>query len=143
MLIYVNITDRQTDGRTDKHIKNIVRNITKQKNGVLTLHCRSMGNKQASPFHIVNKTSAKIAVVVRDAKGRPTTVRLQPEEVARGGACGQGTITVAAYRISRESWDVSFFTDSSDRVFILREDRDGDLLVYTSAWTDTCELTIL
>jgi hypothetical protein len=29
MLIYVNITDRQTDGRTDKHIKSKVRNLTK------------------------------------------------------------------------------------------------------------------
>ena len=29
MLIYVNITDRQTDRRTDKHIKSIVRNLTK------------------------------------------------------------------------------------------------------------------
>jgi len=29
MLIYVNITGRRTDGQTDKHIKNIVRNLTK------------------------------------------------------------------------------------------------------------------
>jgi hypothetical protein len=29
MLIYVNITDIRTDGQTDKHIKNIVRNLTK------------------------------------------------------------------------------------------------------------------
>ena len=29
MLIYVNITDRQTDGRTDKHIKSIVRKLIK------------------------------------------------------------------------------------------------------------------
>ncbi len=36
MLIYVNIidgqTDRRTDGQTDKHIKSIVRNLTKQTN---------------------------------------------------------------------------------------------------------------
>jgi hypothetical protein len=29
MLIYVNITDRRTDGQTDKHIKSVVRNLTK------------------------------------------------------------------------------------------------------------------
>ena len=29
MLNYVNITDRQADGQTDKHIKSIVRNLTK------------------------------------------------------------------------------------------------------------------
>ena len=29
MLIYVNITDRWTDRGTDKHIKSIVRNLTK------------------------------------------------------------------------------------------------------------------
>jgi hypothetical protein len=29
MLIYVNITDRQTDGQTDKLIKSIIRNLTK------------------------------------------------------------------------------------------------------------------
>jgi len=28
MLIHVNITDRQMDGRTYKHIKSIVRNLT-------------------------------------------------------------------------------------------------------------------
>ncbi len=32
MLIYVNITDRQTDRQTDKHIKSIVRNLTQKKN---------------------------------------------------------------------------------------------------------------
>ena len=31
MLIYVNITDRQTDVQTYKHIKSIVRNLTKFK----------------------------------------------------------------------------------------------------------------
>ena len=31
MLIYVHIKDRQTDRGTDKHIKSIVRNLTKRK----------------------------------------------------------------------------------------------------------------
>jgi len=31
MLIYVNITDGQADKQTDKHIKIIVRNLTKSK----------------------------------------------------------------------------------------------------------------
>jgi len=30
MLIYVKITDRQKDGRTDNHIKSIFRNLTKE-----------------------------------------------------------------------------------------------------------------
>ena len=34
MLIYVNITDRQTCGQTEKHIKNLVRNLIKINNNL-------------------------------------------------------------------------------------------------------------
>ncbi len=40
MLIYVNITDRQTDGQTDKHIKSIVRNLSKHKESFICEHFR-------------------------------------------------------------------------------------------------------
>jgi hypothetical protein len=46
MLIYVNITDRQTDGQTDKHIKNIVRNLTKETNNQAASKQRKNNSKR-------------------------------------------------------------------------------------------------
>jgi len=55
MLIYVNITDRQTDRQTDRHIKTIVRNLTKlftdrQIDGRTTQNCSSEPHKKTAFF---------------------------------------------------------------------------------------------
>ena len=51
MLIYVNITDRQTDRQTDKHIKSIVRNLTQKKNVFHRTDGRTTQNYSSEPLN--------------------------------------------------------------------------------------------
>lgn len=108
-----------------------------------------MGNSQASRAHIYNKTDEKLVVVVTDVKNQsPKTIRLQPEELQCVETRKKGKITLAAFK-GRDAWnkgkncDKSYFTDDSKRMFVVRKDRDGDLVIVTAKCFCNCDLVIV